>query len=137
MPAFTIFLTFVLLLTLLAAGTWTAMLLRKRLAVLEHEQRNNVLSAIDGSHRLERQIEGLTMRIEAAERRAEDAILRPAQSINYTHRSQMLRMIRRGDSADQISSALGVPVSQVRLLMKLPGVRVSPESARKVQQSAG
>jgi hypothetical protein len=135
MPAFTIFLTFVLLLAVLAAGTWTATLLSKRLAVLEEEQRKNMLGAIEESHRLEQQIERLTARIEAAESRAEDAIQRPAQSINYTQRSQMLRMIRRGDSAEQISSALGVPPSQVRLLMKLPGVTVSPEPARKGQSA--
>ena len=64
-----------------------------------------------------------------AERRASEALQRPLQSMNYTQRSQMLRMIRRGDGAEQIAATLGVPVNQVRLLMKLPGAR--SEAARK------
>jgi hypothetical protein len=134
MPAFTIFLTFILLLVLLAAGAWSLMSLHRRIAFLEEEHRKDGLGAIEESHRFEQQLEGLTERIDAAELRADDRMQRLPQSLNYTQRSQMLRMIRRGDSAEQISGALGVPLSQARLLMKLPGI--NPEPSRK-GQSAG
>jgi len=135
MNTFLVVSTFLLLLVIVAAGAWGAMLIRRRLTYLEEEQRRVKLASVEDSQDHEKQIAELTARIETIERRAAESAQHPVRSINYTQRSQMLRMIRRGDSADQIGSTLGVPVSQVRLLMKLPGM--AAEAARGKTQSAG
>lgn len=126
MTAITIFLTFLLLLLVLAGAAWGGFLLHRRLAFLEIEYRRSRLAAVEDSQQIDRQIQELDARIEAAERRTLDAMQLPLQSVNYTQRSQMLRMIRRGDAAAHVASTLGVPLSQVRLLMKLPGVSTGP-----------
>ncbi|HEY3744407.1 MAG TPA: hypothetical protein VGL53_31405 [Bryobacteraceae bacterium] len=128
MAFFTIFVIFLLLLAILGLGSWIGLALHRRLSIVESENRRMRLAAIEDAQQSESLIDDLKTRIEAAERRASDSLQRPLQSINYSQRSQMLRMIRRGDSADQIASALEVSLSQVRLLMKLPGV--APESIR-------
>jgi hypothetical protein len=120
MTAFTIFLTFLLLLLILAVGSWAALLVHQRLEFLGAEQNRINLAAIEDSRRFEKLVDELTTRQEATERRAAEADQRPVLSVNYTQRSQMLRMVRRGDSAEQIAANLGVPLSQIRLLMKLP-----------------
>ena len=43
----------------------------------------------------------------------------PGVSINLTKRSQALRMYRRGDSPEQIGSALQMPRNEVDLLLKV------------------
>jgi hypothetical protein len=43
----------------------------------------------------------------------------PAASINLTKRSQALRMYRRGETAEQICSALQMPRNEVELLLKV------------------
>lgn len=128
MAVFTIVVIFLLLLTILGWGSWIGLAHHRRLSIVESENSRLRLAAIEDAQQFERQIDDLKNRIEAAEHRAADALQRPLQSINYSQRSQMLRMIRRGDAADQIASALGVSPSHVRLLMKLPGV--APESIR-------
>jgi hypothetical protein len=39
--------------------------------------------------------------------------------INFSRRTRVLRMHRRGDRPDQIAAALNVPVNEVKLLLKL------------------
>lgn len=78
----------------------------------------------------------MALRLESLETRASDFQQHPLQSVNYTQRSQMLRMVRRGDSAEQISSTLGVPSSQIKLLMKLPGVGPAVAKENNLPQSA-
>jgi len=135
MVSLAIFITFLFLLVLLVAGVRGVLLVAKRVEFVEAELRRMNLSAIEDSQRFEKLLDDLTARQEAAERRVDAAAQYPPQSINYTQRSQMLRMARRGDSADQISSTLGVPLSQVRLLMKLPGI--SREAVRAKGKAAG
>lgn len=43
--------------------------------------------------------------------------LRP--SLNMTRRSQILRLHHRGEAPDQIAAALGVPVNEVDLMLKV------------------
>lgn len=43
----------------------------------------------------------------------------PGVSINLTKRSQALRMYRRGETAEQICSALQMPRNEVELLLKV------------------
>ena len=134
MTAITIFLTFLLLMLILAAGLWGGYLLHRRLSLLEGEYRRIRLSAVEDVQQLDQKIQEMGTRIESAESRLNDAGQRPGSSVNYTQRSQMLRKIRRGETAEQISSTLGVPVSQVRLLMKLPGIAAAAPSK---EQTAG
>lgn len=138
MTAITIFLTFLLLLAIMAAGAWAAYLTYRKLKCLEKEQRRINLAAIEDSNRSEKRVNEMALRLEVLERNASDASQRPAHSVNYTQRSQMLRMVRRGDSAEQVSSALGVPANQVRLLMKLPGaIPGTPPAKEPVRKPIG
>ena len=122
MAAFTIFLTFLLLLAILGAGAWYAWLAHQRMNFLEGEYRRIRLAAVEDSQQFEKHLQELKLRLDNAEVHSADSSQRPYQSVNYTQRSQVLRMIRRGDAPEQISATLGVPMSQVRLLMKLPGL---------------
>ena len=45
--------------------------------------------------------------------------VRPGMNLN--RRSQALRLARRGESPEQIASRLGLPTSEVRLLLKIHG----------------
>lgn len=49
-------------------------------------------------------------------------------SINLTKRSQALRMYRRGDSPEHISSALQMPRNEVELLLKVQKALTEPRS---------
>src|SRR5712692_3000267 len=43
----------------------------------------------------------------------------PKSGLNFSKRSQALRMHRRGDTAEQIALALGLPRNEVTLLLKV------------------
>jgi hypothetical protein len=47
------------------------------------------------------------------------AALVPQQSINTNKRAQILRMARRGETAEHISAALSVPANEVSLALKV------------------
>ena len=136
MTAITVFITLLLVTGVLAAAVWCAFLYRGRLTVLEDEFRRQRLSAIQDAQQFEKEIHAVALRLESLETRASDFQQHPLQSVNYTQRSQMLRMVRRGDSAEQISSTLGVPSSQIKLLMKLPGVGPAVAKENNLPQSA-
>ncbi len=135
MTVITVLTTLIVLSAALAAGIWWAYRYHCRLTLVEYEFRRQRLSAVHDAQQFEKEIHGVTMRLEALERRASDFQQRPLQSVNYTQRSQMLRMVRRGDSAEQISSTLGVPLSQIKLLMKLPGI--GPPIAKEKAHGVG
>jgi hypothetical protein len=50
-------------------------------------------------------------------------------SLNRTHRTQVLRLSRRGDRPDQIAAALGVPRSEVELMLKIHRASVPAPAA--------
>ena len=52
----------------------------------------------------------------------------PKQGFNLNKRSQALRMHRRGDTAEQIASALEMPLQEVRLLLKVQQIVLSSVS---------
>jgi len=122
MTAVTILVTFLLLFAVLVAVTFGGFLANRRMTFLEAEYHRIRLAAVEDGQLAERLFSELSARLDSAERRIADSQQHSHQSVNYSQRSQMLRMIRRGDAAEQIANALGVAVSQVRLLMKLPGV---------------
>ena len=129
MAVFCLLLTLLVLLALLSAGLAAALHLRRRIEFLEAENRHLKLAAVEDAQQIENQIAGLTTRVEAAERRYADAIQRPLRSINYTQRSQILRMIRRGDAPRQIAEVSGAPLSHIKLMMKLPTAIHGPPRA--------
>ncbi len=47
------------------------------------------------------------------------AVLEPAPSLTIAKRSQAIKMIRRGEPAEAVSAALGVPRSHIQLLIKV------------------
>ena len=49
----------------------------------------------------------------------------PKQGFNLNKRSQALRMHRRGDTPEQIASALEMPLQEVRLLLKVQQIVLS------------
>ena len=48
----------------------------------------------------------------------------PQQGINTTKRAQILRMSRRGETAEHISAALSVPANEVNLALKVQSMLV-------------
>ena len=67
---------------------------------------------------LETRVKEIGERVEEALAQAWTPQIRPA-GINYTKRTQALRMNRRGDSAATIAGALAVPRREVELLLKV------------------
>jgi hypothetical protein len=51
--------------------------------------------------------------------------LEPRRGLNLSRRSQALRMHRRGESAEQIASALGVSRQEIQLLLKVHQILVA------------
>ena len=49
----------------------------------------------------------------------------PRPGLNLSKRSQALRMHRKGDRTDQIAAALGVPLQEVDLLIKVHRIVIS------------
>jgi hypothetical protein len=46
-------------------------------------------------------------------------------SLNLSRRSQALRLHRRGESPSEIASTMGIPVQEVRLLIKVHEIVMS------------
>lgn len=115
----------VLLWGLLAAGAgsaiWLAVRLRRRLNGCERAWREklevmdqaleklrwDVQSAAETCRRLERAIEALP------------SAAPPRPGLNLSRRFQALRLYRRGERPEQIAAALGVPVREIELLIKV------------------
>jgi hypothetical protein len=84
-------------------------------------------SGQSGSRQVEETVDGLSAAFEQIRARLEDAI-QPAvvpsgwsanPSINLTRRGQVLRLSRRGDTARQIASTLGMRKGEVDLIIKV------------------
>ncbi len=66
-------------------------------------------------------VDSMTVRLEEIERRKTitiDGSAEPA-SVNLNRRGQVLRLSRRGDSAGQIASALGLSQGEVKLTLRV------------------
>ncbi|MBS1824270.1 MAG: hypothetical protein JST93_03030 [Acidobacteria bacterium] len=66
-------------------------------------------------------LQELAQRVEEAERRAEVSGTPQSglKGINLNRRTQAMRMFRRGETAAQVASSLGIPQCQTELLMKV------------------
>jgi hypothetical protein len=84
-------------------------------------------SGSSGSRQVEETVDGLSAAFEQIRARLEDA-MQPrvvtsgwsaSPSINLTRRGQVLRLSRRGDTARQIASSLGMRKGEVDLIIKV------------------
>lgn len=78
--------------------------------------------AQDGSaQELKAKLEELSLRVHDAEERMGIVVLPPTPkaSLNLNKRTQVIRMSRRGEPAENISAALSIPRKEVELLLKV------------------
>jgi len=81
------------------------------------------LAALDS---LGGRIEALAARLEDVRAVPHGGNYAPARlGINLSRRSQALRLHRRGESAGQIAAELGIPVQEVKLLLKVHEIVMS------------
>ena len=114
-----LFVQFLLLLALVVGAGAGGAYFHRRIGNQDEDIRGLNLASIGESQDLRRQLDGLASRLDAFEARL-DSFQRPeAQSVNYRQRSQAIRLIRRGETAETISRTLGIPRGQVSLLMKV------------------
>src|SRR5262249_28076880 len=90
-----------------------------RNARADHEQS---LASIET---LREQLNGLAAQLEEARREAACSSSVPRPGMNMSKRSQALRMQRRGDVPAGIASALGLPLQEVDLLLKVHRIVMS------------
>jgi hypothetical protein len=102
--------------------------------LLKVELRRQALRSQRDQHRLQEACSELRTAVGTLARDLEEmqksaapapSALSPGLSLNITHRAQILRMSRRGERPEQISAALGVPRSEVELLLKIQQASVS------------
>ena len=76
------------------------------------------------------QIEQLNERVRDAEDRAGITIAptQPKASLNLNKRTQVLRMSRRGERAENIAASLSLPRREVELLLKIHGLTLHRSS---------
>jgi hypothetical protein len=118
----------ILLWVLLAAGfaIRAAVRLRRRLDRFERASRDRFEAFEKTLERLQWEVEtaaGTCRRIE----RAIEALptgAPPKPAINLSRRFQALRLYRRGERPEQIAAALGVPLREIELLIKVHQIAV-------------
>ncbi|MDX1984314.1 MAG: hypothetical protein SFV51_28820 [Bryobacteraceae bacterium] len=71
--------------------------------------------------RLRGEIEAIRARAEESERRAAAGATprHPLSGLNLSHRTQALRLMRKGDTPEKIAAVLGVPKGEIDLLSKV------------------
>jgi len=80
---------------------------------------------------LETKVAELSERLREAEERAGmlAAPVLPKSSLNVNKRTQVLRLWRRGEQADNIARLLGLPLREVELLLKVHALAVAGAAA--------
>jgi len=110
----------VLILLLTAACVYLFLCLRKQSRIISRREADGAaLSERMGG--LVNAIEAMSLRLEEVERRKAimiEGFAEPA-SVNLNRRGQVLRLSRRGDSAGQIASALGLSQGEVKLTLRV------------------
>jgi hypothetical protein len=78
--------------------------------------------------KLQAELSELREQLKEVDHRAQSACVPavPQRGMNLTKRTQVLRMHKRGERAEQISAALCLPPSEVELLLKLHLATVEP-----------
>jgi len=101
---------------------------------LRRRQAGDITSTRD----LEIQLQQLNERVREAEERAGIPIAPPSPkaSLNLNKRTQVLRMSRRGERAENIAASLSLPRREVELLLKIHGLVLNGSSERASGKSA-
>jgi len=118
---------------LVLTGTAMSLLALQRTRVLLRELNRRPgaapsAPAADDTRGLRQAVEALAAQVRELQRTPADAAVDPAvprPGINLSRRSQALRMHRRGESAEQIATALSVPRQEVELLLKVHRIVLS------------
>lgn len=109
--------------TFTAAGIAWFLVRQVKIAFDEFQARTNKRQQAFTSElgRLRGELETLRNRTEEAERHAASAAVprHPMTGLNLSHRTQALRLIRRGEAPDKIAAILGVPQTEIELLQKV------------------
>ena len=84
---------------------------------LDRQQADEATSARD----LKLRLEAMTLRLRDSEERAGVLVAPepPRSGLNLTKRSQVIRMSRRGERAENIAASLSLPRGEVDLLLKI------------------
>lgn len=102
----------------MAACVFLFVTLKKEIAETGAAYRDRIAALETALKELGASLDQLKRDLAEAEARAE-AAARPVTGMNLNKRGQALRMHRRGETPDQIAAALGVPVNEVELLLKV------------------
>ena len=87
---------------------------------------------------LKQRIEEISIRLQEAEDRAGVLVppAPPKSGLNLGRRTQVIRMWRRGDRADNIAASLNLPRKEVELLLKVHQLSVNAGSSRNATPDA-
>ena len=90
---------------------------------LDRQQADEATSARD----LKLRLEAMTLRLRDSEDRAGVLVAPepPRSGLNLTKRSQVIRMSRRGERAENIAASLSLPRGEVDLLLKINALVVT------------
>ena len=90
---------------------------------LDRHQADEVTAARD----LKLRLEAITLRLRDSEERAGVLVAPepPRSGLNLTKRSQVIRMSRRGERAENIAASLSLPRGEVDLLLKINALVVN------------
>jgi len=93
---------------------------------LDRQQADNATTARDFNVRLE----AITLRLRDSEDRAGVLVAPepPRSGLNLTKRSQVIRMSRRGERAENIAASLSLPRGEVDLLLKINALVVGSDT---------
>lgn len=109
--------------TLFVTGVSVLLFLHLKKLQEESQSRSNKRQQTIHSElgKLRGEVEDLRNRLEDAERNAASipAPRNPLAGLNQAHRTQALRLMRKGESADKIAATLGVPRGEIDLLIKV------------------
>ncbi len=123
------------------AGLGTALFLFLQLKTMQLEfqtrwnKRQQLLQSELGKTRS--LVQELAQRVEEAERRAEisGAPSSELKGINLNRRTQAMRLFRRGESAAQVASSLGLPQCETELLLKVHRILSANAAAAATNQN--
>jgi hypothetical protein len=103
----------------LAASVWMFLLLKVELRNHLRRGERSRQAIEETCRRLSTSLDELRLRLEEAPPPGELPATRLRPSLNLSRRAQVLRLHRRGERPDQISSAIGIPQREVELLLKV------------------
>jgi hypothetical protein len=125
-----VLLAFAAILAVASVGVSLFAVWRSRVLVLAADERARagMEECTAATEALRTVVEGLAARMREVEHQAPAASPSgppPKSGLNLSKRSQVLRMHRNGNPQDQIAAALGVPLQEVGLLIKVHRIVVS------------